>query len=577
MSKKRRHSSKQLHESDFIVSNNYIFYDRLKKTNAPQAALWNKIGKNAESELERNIALLEVERSRNEIADVLLSQAAIEKKKEINFLKEVFEIDTIQLNLNDYAVLINKLNELIGLKKKYKQLLTALNEGVGKTELQKKTRRGYGAAAYFDSYLAKHLGDKISSAMRSQKNIDMIMSGDDAAFEEFISKIIDDSIEKTIEEIAEKQTDVIGGVKVHMWKDIIKILDETEEVLYGRFKSELYKRYNLDNVKKEIRKFITDKFKDKKNLRGLKSTIRKSYNISTKAMRGVEGYIEEFFQAILPDNATITNKGTVITRRGTVLESNVAKTDTVSLYSADVDFNLRPLVDELNSAGHFHNLVETQEFLNNFNNKLQSMPDNFVIYESVKKYAINSDNFGGFHGGTVNIRDLQTMFRKTQNPIDVDKLMVTLLNTMNGAILTNGKEVRKKLSYALSSSVATFLFDDWESIGNIDNERALHIFILNSVRVPLSYFLYALGTAIKRTQNDPTSLIKFSFNMDEILYPDPIGQGENSEPFDTSKGIKGYWEEQKQKALEHANFSVTFLQNFNTLIEDLIGKLPQKI
>lgn len=575
---KRRKKSNTL-KLDFLVKDGYIFYDRLNY-NQPNAVYWNKIGKTADKDLKENIELLKIENDREKLADMLLAQSKIEHEKEKNFLEKVFEIDTSKIDLDDYPTLINKLNELIGLKDDYKYLLTVLKEGRGKTEVQKKTARGYGAAAYFDGYLAGNLSKRISNAMRNQKNIDIILSGNDIDYDNFIIKIIDKSIEDTIKQISQNEHETIDNEDIYMWKNAIKLLEKTEEVLYGRFKSDLYKKFNLDDTKEQIRIFLRDKLSSSKKLRGLRTTIKDSYTMQTKDkkekeryMRGAEGFLEEYLQAVLSDNIIIGLKGAAATRQGTVFKSNIAKTDTISLYSTNINFDLQPLIDELNSQNHFENLMETQNYLNSFNDKLQSMPDNFVVYESVKKYATNSDNFRGFGGGVSRVKDLPMMFNKTNTEIDVEKLITTLLNTMTGAIHEKNKNDRKEISYQLSASVATFLFDDWESIGNITTDNVLHIFILDSVRIPLSYLLYAIATAIREVNDNPTSIIKFSYSLGSILYPDPIGRGKNDEPFDKKGGMQKYWEEQRIKAREQATFSTHFLQNFNKIISNLIKQL----
>ncbi len=573
--KKKSHASKHIYVSDFVTDNNYIFYERLFTSNGPQATLWDKIGRQARDDFNANIDLLNVENNRNMIADVLLTQAAAEKKKEINFLKEVFGVDDTTVDLEDYPTLINKLNRLIGLKDEYKNLLTVLNQGRGDTENQIKKARGYGAAAYFGDYFAKHLYYKLLDAMESQEDIDIITKGKKKEYNKLITRLIEESVEDTIREIAEIQGETVDDEEVHVWNKLLHILEETEEDLYGNFKNDFYKRYHLSNVKKEVRAFLKDRAKRTKSSKqfdGLETKIKKSYKLSEGAIRAAEGFLEEYLQTGIIGNIII-NDGKAVFRKGTVVKSNIAKTDTVSLYTANVNFDLDPLIDELNSRNHFESLMDAQNYLNSFNNKLQSMPDNFVVYENVKKYATNSDNFRGFHGGKVNVRDLHTMFKKTRNQIDVDKLMATLLNTVDETVISDGKKTRKDLTYALSSSVATFLFDDWESIGNVDNEHALHIFILDAVRVPLSYFLYALGTAIKDAQKDPTSLVKFDFSIKPILYPYPIGSQKSGIAFEPAGGIKKYWDKQREYALDNSNFTITFMENFNRMIIQLLERI----
>ena len=100
--------------------------------------------------------------------------------------------------------------------------------------------------------------------------------------------------------------------------------------------------------------------------------------------------------------------------------------------------------------------------------------------------------------------------------------------------------------------VAYFLFDDFATIGEEakGNLKTIHLFWLSGIYVPLSFLLKVLADSIKISWNEAKSIVDFTLESPEILYP--------NEKVYTHE----LWVKQREDALKRTTLSMKFLKSF---------------
>lgn len=552
----------------YKMSDNYIFYNRLNVANTPQSGMWKRVYRSAMSDFNNNVRFFN-NITYEDISKSLIRQGYVELEKEQNLLYLAFGIPKKKIRIQDYPKYISEINKFIGLKDDYANLVQLINQGrkdkKGRTHKDKE--RAYSVMAFFDGYFTPVLRQKMDNFMRTSTAEQILLTGNDMAWEREMRRIIESSISETIQKLSQ-QKDIIGDKEVQVWqKTALKLLTMTEKQT-KQLKSDIFKRYNMDKVIKELWTWEKEKFKQgNKSQKGLSTKIKKSYNISEKKNRSISGFLDEYASS-LAGEGIITENGTTITRG--VLKSNIAKTDSITIFSTSGRINLDNIFEMINSdLKKSSSLVEAEKIIENFNNYLKALKDTFVIYESSKAYSLGK-NFRGFNSiSSKPLSSLPSYLDRMGSKINGVELVQTLYNTIPGTIgAAQEGRVKENISLAMSEIMANFMFDDWKSIG-VSTNNSIHMFKLDEIQIPLSYLLIGAGTAMQQISAIPTSFFKVSFSLPkEILYPIKVGEEDGS--FSMEKGMEGYWDEQRQVVETSAKFSVRFLSNFRNLIKDLV-------
>lgn len=563
-------NKKNAFENYFTFDDGYVFYQSLTDDTLARG-VWNRIYKSAMSEFEDNLRFYNLTTS-DEVAQSLIAQGYAEQKKELRFLHDTYGIPETPIPANQYATYINEINKLMGLKENYKHLLTLMKQGY-KNRGNEGKDRAYTATAYFESYYGTQLKNAFEGFLRTNRAAELIMNNNFSAFEAELQSLAEEAVLKTFQEIGNKK-ETIDGQQVQIWKEVLNILKSSKYQLQ-QLQSEVLKRYDIDKIINDIYVWDKDRRADKKrtdSLRGLRKKIDITLKGSEIKNRINAGYIEEYVSQALGDGIELgVNSNRKM--RGGVIKSNIAKTDSILLSSTLAKVELDDAINEMNRIMESsRSLEDANQILTDFYYEyLSDMPETFVIYESTKAYSLGK-NFRGFSGGASQpLENLPQYLNGMGIAMDGEELVTALYNTMRGAIGEDYKdELKESTSRALSTHLASFLFDDWQLVGKVDNQ-AIHMFNLDSVKVPLSYLLIATGTAMQQINENPSSYFHISVHTpSEILWSKTGG---HIDPFDESVGMINYWDQQRSAALNGSTFSVKFLSNFKTIIKGLLNSL----
>lgn len=526
------------------LKDGYVFYQRLNSPDGQQN--WKNLYQSAMSDFS-SMELGSYQTTYSDIADRLISAGQAEQAKERRLLQEIFGANIGNISLNEYPKFIKTINELMGLKDQFQNLIVKLRRNKGR-------ERAPTAASYFDSYLSTAITKRLRGFIDTQKGMELIADGNYNGWMEELTGIIETSIEDAIKKMSE-QKDKIDGEEVQIWAEAASLLQKTNGQLQ-QFKNDVFKRFNLQNVIREIFDWQTKRYQEqRKTTRGLAKTVKGSMNMGEIGARSAAGFVEEYIVSSMQS----------MSRGGGTLSSNMVKSDNIHLFSATVDISLDNIFQQLNDSLTGNSLEKNRGIIENFyNNYLGKIKDGFIVFENVKNYSLGN-NFKGFSAGTSQpLSQLPSILNEIGLNIDGDSLVNLLYNTIGGAIGEDRQSyIRDQIRLSMSGAIANFLFDDWQMIGQ-SGDRSIHIFNLNGVLVPLSYLLISMGEAIKRVQRAPSDYFKVTFNMPgSILWPErvPMSDGEN---------IYDYWEQQRQDVESRSTFSIKFLANFKSLLGQLI-------
>lgn len=565
---------------NLTLENGYVFYQRiLDDTNGDLSSnkIWagkvyagfNEIVKKNESTLS-NIKL-------NSVADVLEDTGLAEQKKEINMLRQVFGASLPdKIEHQDYYMYINTINELIGMKDKYKDYLSELRAQSQDT----KNRRAAGGFRYFESRLVPAINENVRAALASFNEEKLLtMTADD--FTRIIQDILEKSIEDAVNKVADSDSGYIGKVK--LWTEIREGFRRLNTTNKNNFMNEVISRYDLISVSERIGKqlqqhFATNKMSKKSNKLYLSSMIKTEMNINELKGASLDGFISEFLTSLL----TPASKGT-----GLVFKNNVLKTDSMRILTGNIEAEIPENIIEEGNNLFSKDLEEATEKIEDFTrNVLDKVQDGFVIYESSKMYRLSgSFNTRGFHGTSGNLFNLGSVLAEYGTPAKLSYNIANIVyQTIPGAMLARQrKTIINSIRRMIVENIMAAMFDDVKFQGiNSDDERVIHMLNLNGVQIPLSYYCLSLADAIRQSLIEKSSshisdyVVVSISTPKNILYPvkinsteDTMVKDEKGNPLSFPESVFVGWERQAADAQTNSKFAISFLKNFNNILEDL--------
>lgn len=548
------------------------------------------------------------------VSQTLKTMAENEREKEIALLEMM---TGKKVSVNDEMDFVAHFNELTMGAKQYNNAVQRLEIALRNGRKQGKGTDGLAPALgslflpkfqtnfghMVNNYIYRYVTNKNKRGGIGDKELDEMEN-------KIVNNIFPKCIEKTIEEILTVNNksgtvDKFGGKETD--EEYVKAYEE----IYAVFKNNKFFRdifldsvkttFNMDNIKKIItdhKDTIKEGKFSKKRKEGIKggTWARKALNVKTannikgQSVGSVGGKFDEVFRmlisAALPQEITLENGNTAI-RENRAFVGDMSKMDGAEIYSMDISVDGNMLQNLLNEyekvASSSENLTETHNALIKLNEKLQDLPNTFVVYRSNKMYGIdNISKGGGFTAGTYNLSHLESIMNSNANSglnkfgrMNVHKFMRVICNTINGAKLDNYKAV---VDYWLQSyvceSIASMLFDDWERVGeDIKNEsgaKSIHVMALEGVDIPVSTFLYSAAESFEQLilEDELDKIVKAKItSRPEMLYPDPksyeIGEDINGKP---APLVNEAWEKQRNDALDKIKVEVHFYKNFRDSI-----------
>lgn len=284
-------------------------------------------------------------------------------------------------------------------------------------------------------------------------------------------------------------------------------------------------------------------------------------NIYTKGGYTLEGLVDQALSMVgNAINGTTTADGTPIQASGYDKFGQLnARPDNVFTFNIPKHY-LDDTVNQIERTEKEQNrnrLTDAEAFSNLMNN-ISNIKDGFIVYFNDKNYNVGN---GKGHKGAENVSlgDLPAIM--ANGPVgDVDQVIYNIMQMGEGAI---GEGNDYGASEAIAASVAHFLFDDYNTIGaQTTGGNAIHIMTVEGMMVPLSTYLFALGSALQEAEHDISGFAKASIS--------PI-------PIEFGKGVKGTvggarfdpanWDVQSNDTLSKTKISINFLRNIQDFVK----------
>ena len=470
---------------------------------------------------------------------------------------------------------IRHFNEVLMGKHQFSEALFRLDKALNDKKYKTKENRAPTIASFFTSYLLTALTERITAFINGNRGD--LLKKDFSKYEQDLENIIDQSIDAAWENMLTKveksdNKEIYGDSKA--WREIAEI-SKTFDGFGSYFKNMIKSKINFSNLKSLFENY-TIKIKNKKhnNVSTILSGEGKGgLNLkSGKKSRSIGGSVEEFVMTIA--NQLGSAAQSAASSGGRVISSEIALTDNVTLFSFETNINTEKIAQTI--ADGIDSAYEDSTSLNNaylslknyYNQYLSKLDNTFIVYGSTKSYSL-SDSFKHF-GGTKSrkLRELPLVLEESGIGYsgDIEKFIYKAYNTASGAIFEGERgEVEEQIKKALISSMASLLFDDWNTIGyQTGGAQAIHVLQLEGIQLPLSVILKATGQAINSVEQNFESYFKTTVNIvPSISYPEPVAATSLSE-------VEEYWQRQAEAAANQSTFTVSFLANFKSIIRQWI-------
>lgn len=575
-----------------LLSGNYVFYQRLQtdaqkiaKENPMKAEQLQSLYNNAKKK--GDLYLSDGTDKIAETASFLRQQAQAERIRELRMLEKEFGI---QLS-----------PEILG-KDFYKELIrayTTFNQG----------EEGF-----------KRIIAKMSFGKKNNKNVGIIA---DANFivDKFV-KIVDERIDDDFCAMVYKQAESIGGienleknVQIVLQKEMNKII---VQAAIQAFDSKIISEKiwtDSTGLGEEARAMNQKGYKDQELLNELKNIqMNGSNSIIVEGFRqiyGIDQIVAELTQAI--SSGTKIRKGTakkkiqslgdnckVSAQKGGLMQEYVVN-ETMRIFARNVNSTngsgvnltavhaggqgfkadniymidlptqqLKSIIETLNSGKQVDSVYEDNvRKMQEIYDKIKHLnKESFLVFENVKTAATGTSNFKGFKAGDpMSLETFSNLMTKAGNLSNANSFIGLILQLAPGAVYGNSPEMRENLRINISKALANFLFEDYQMIGaeyHKKGSNAVHLFNLNGIRVPLSFFLEAAADAIMKSGKSVNGIFNVTFKIPQILY----GESVIKDPRDFTPGM---WENQRNSALKNSKITVHFLKNFEKIMLEFFG------
>lgn len=527
----------------------------------------------------------------------LRQQAAIERQKEVNVLIETFKVKDLTMEKfgSDprafYKQVTEALTEALGLKSVAKYGLDIMRQEGWKENQENMLGKSLNTAKPLMEKIRKQFIKSITSYL-SDRGVKLIEAHIDDLTPAF--KQIEADMEKIFIEVSK---DIIGTY----YQQMMVKSDGKEQEIYQQLYNEIMslpdenpliqgikREFHLDDLAEKLKKQAELNVQKNKRKITNKSQLPTGFYGKVHGIAQVNhqraGIINELVISALQRGMTSmrsTDSGVSFTVR--TGDQGNQKADETTLLDIKVDPNaiMNILTSELDLKGADGSARIANA--NRLKELYEALPENStVIFQNEKTSTLKGTksknyNWDGFSAGEAitfpRLRSLSSRLGVTN--LNSTRFLRALLNsskeTINGA--ANSAWVKSEVAQALS----IFLFDDVDAMGADIVQNAgskttnfIHVLTLNNLVVPLSYFLEAAADSLAEAVDNSNKMFHVTMSSPKILYPNG-GTSETTFEHD-GKIIHGWtyndWKTQKAYMEENIKFSVHFMNNFKSFIEE---------
>lgn len=534
-----------------LLSQEYVYYESLSYDGDPtHKRLYNQA--------KNSLGILGGYNTQIETSAVLFKMAQAERQKEIAFLTNVFgfKVNADLDNKDSGKIIIEAFNSTLNLKKAYDRNIARIESDDGRTNQ-------VDIASFFDTYLAtqfnKFIGLALSNAIRqfNSGNVNIL-----TALENQIDKALNNALDGAIESALKSKTFV--GEKSETDDAYAELLSYINSNMGAKnwLKTQIYHNYKLEQIKQYLMSEIKVNMTQEDRKKVYTEAKKKISNGTDRYRQG--GFTREYLTNVVAQMVIDGLKrvdGVKITGGTAHHTGNISQMKADNILTFNIPANI--VNDAFSKIENGGTRKKNVGIIKQLGEKLSNIDDGYIVYTSSKNYTINKGfkRRGGFSSGEdITLGTFKGLLQDSPFASHAYSMVGGIMQLLKGAV---GHGRKNEYVTAIARYVAYFLFDDIGSIGtNIkgSSPTALHLFDLDGIYIPLSFFLDLLANAfasIQKTQ--PTNLVKVDIKGADrtIMYPYP-------QEYTTEM-----WHNQGQDALNNIKISVKFLADFQKIITNL--------
>lgn len=270
--------------------------------------------------------------------------------------------------------------------------------------------------------------------------------------------------------------------------------------------------------------------------------------------RGLHGdLLEEVSTLVMNELSPIAKKGGKAIRTG----SSKQKADIINLFEASFEIPEELLNKVSDGSVREYFIKQYDEFYNTLKNQ-----KGYIVEVSAKNYNLTTEYFQdeGFSAQSItSIANFQKMLKAYRYDKKKTEDLVFALTNIGPDTLETGTEI---VSHSISLMIGYFLFDDigMDFAKDLD-VKAIHLFNLDGIYIPLSSFLFAAYDTLKDFDTLNRDMVSVRYQPDDIGY--------EKDPTPGSLTQKK-WQETVLKKQNQDNISVHFFKKFPQYIAQRI-------
>lgn len=297
-----------------------------------------------------------------------------------------------------------------------------------------------------------------------------------------------------------------------------------------------------------------------KSTQGKGKRVKKSEHVSSmiSQAKGLHGTLQEYVLEMVANELPRDINGGKMIGSG----KSGQKADLISVFDATFKIPTEMLASAEGDTSVREIFIKRYD---NFYNTLKSQTGN-IVEVSAKNYNLTSEFFkknGGFGAqGNITIENLQKMLSAYKyDKKRIDDLVFALTN-IGPDTLGQGTEI---VSHSLSMLIGYFLFDDIDMDINLD-VKAIHLFNLDGIYMPLSCFLFAAYDTLKDFDTLSRDMVSVYYKPEAVGYVSATGI--NGDVLNKQR-----WEDTVAKKQSQGNLSIHFFREFPKYIAKRYGSL----
>lgn len=552
----------------------YVYYERLKSTHIPEYINLYYRAKQGFS-WETNYS----NTSLKSIGEYFHSLASGELEKEKKLLSTIFGRDFGNLSYANFGgntdqegqkfakELIESINIALGLEKVFRRNLSIILKSKGKK----------GVFSRFDTYFKQVWKEKNGIAEEIANKLENANPSTDLAVlaKEILDKKMPDIVKEAIRRMFSAKTEIAKDNSEYQnaYERVLQALDDVN------FKSQtnelinfFIKTYQLD----QLSDFMAKNYKNQEAYKNIENKEEGNFNISTNVaqragltLEMIENYITNLVAQGIGSGGTGDIKYSM---ESVHTGGKNVKPDNIILINANASI-AKKWMEEDKFGGRQENVLA----IKNLQQRLSGINDGFIIYTTAKNYTLNKrfqEVLNGYPAGKMTT--LKNFNAAAWNiEINTDALITTVMQLIPGAVGEGNDDAVKT---ALSRAIAAALFDDFNTIGQETNIggslTSIHLFDLQGVLMPFSYYLQLLGDAFTSVGgfgdiNDERIRQLISVDIEvppSIMFPTQAQQ--NLYYIVTGNNP---WNAQAKDALNNSRIGFHFLSGLRTILGDLFS------